>query len=246
MTGLFRRLARQVVGPEPPRLRPLAGLPFSPSPAFLDEASGDTSNAASAPSRRDHAPEPEAVGSIAPAPLASVEDDHDMGRSLPEPDMRHRRFGLADLERRDTRAQAPGAAARSNPDTPGLAARGGAAPVEPLKQAAPEVASAQGAGSTSTSGEVAGQWFPATLVGGMQVAPPTRFSGSASHDGPWSVQSRDRPAASGPAPDEVHVHIGRIEITAIQEPPRSKPRRRPDARPSELDAYLAQRARERS
>jgi hypothetical protein len=42
-------------------------------------------------------------------------------------------------------------------------------------------------------------------------------------------------------PDEVHIHIGRIEITAIQEPkPASRPARK-GAAPLSLDDYLARR-----
>jgi len=49
------------------------------------------------------------------------------------------------------------------------------------------------------------------------------------------------PAADEPA--EVHIHIGRIEVTAVPEAP--PPRRRPAKKqaPMSLDAYLAARSR---
>ena len=49
-------------------------------------------------------------------------------------------------------------------------------------------------------------------------------------------------AASG-EPSEVHIHIGRIEVTAVHEaaPPRRPAAPRPP--PTSLDAYLAKRGR---
>jgi hypothetical protein len=49
-------------------------------------------------------------------------------------------------------------------------------------------------------------------------------------------------AASG-EPSEVHIHIGRIEVSAVHEvaPPRRPPAPRPP--PMSLDAYLAKRGR---
>lgn len=40
---------------------------------------------------------------------------------------------------------------------------------------------------------------------------------------------------------EVHIHIGHIEVTAVQETARPKPRPRERAQPMSLDAYLEQR-----
>ncbi len=52
-----------------------------------------------------------------------------------------------------------------------------------------------------------------------------------------------RPAAHGGAGQEteVHIHIGRIDVTALQEAPRPKARPRERAQPVSLDAYLAGR-----
>jgi hypothetical protein len=50
-------------------------------------------------------------------------------------------------------------------------------------------------------------------------------------------------AATGGEPSEVHVHIGRIEVSAVHEaaPARRPPAPRPP--PMSLDAYLAKRGR---
>jgi len=42
---------------------------------------------------------------------------------------------------------------------------------------------------------------------------------------------------------EVHVHIGRIEVTAVPESSPTRPARRPRREPMSLDDYLAQRQR---
>lgn len=49
------------------------------------------------------------------------------------------------------------------------------------------------------------------------------------------------PAVSAHAPDEVHIHIGRIEVTAIQENKPASKASRKGTPPLSLDAYLARR-----
>ena len=62
----------------------------------------------------------------------------------------------------------------------------------------------------------------------------------------WSAYSTARSparAAKAEEPTEVHVHIGRIDVTAVHEP--AAPRRRPAGAPApmSLDTYLARRSR---
>jgi len=45
------------------------------------------------------------------------------------------------------------------------------------------------------------------------------------------------------APDEIHVHIGRIEVTAVSEAPKPKARAARGQAPMSLDDYLAKRQR---
>lgn len=57
------------------------------------------------------------------------------------------------------------------------------------------------------------------------------------------ARARDAEAPDG-APREVHVHIGRIEVTALQDAPVAKPSAR-GRQPMSLDEYLARRQGER-
>jgi hypothetical protein len=63
-----------------------------------------------------------------------------------------------------------------------------------------------------------------------------------------SLQAAASAAARSAAPaiaspeTEVHIHIGRIDVTALHEAPRPKPRARERAQPVSLDAYLTARS----
>ena len=55
------------------------------------------------------------------------------------------------------------------------------------------------------------------------------------------ITGAQRGQASAPQETEVHIHIGRIDVTALHEAPRAKARPRERAQPMSLDAYLAKR-----
>ena len=82
---------------------------------------------------------------------------------------------------------------------------------------------------------------PAPLLPRQNNAPPTASA-------PWpAVSPAASPARAAEEATEVHVHIGRIEVTAVHGA--APPRRRPAAAapaPTPLDAYMAARQRERS
>jgi hypothetical protein len=61
--------------------------------------------------------------------------------------------------------------------------------------------------------------------------------------GPSSTAAGPPPQAATAQETEVHIHIGRIEVTALHEAPRpaARPRERPQ--PVSLDAYLAARGK---
>jgi hypothetical protein len=58
---------------------------------------------------------------------------------------------------------------------------------------------------------------------------------------PASAAPVSTPAAPAREPDEVHIHIGRIEVTAIQESKPASKLSRKGAAPLSLDDYLARR-----
>ena len=81
---------------------------------------------------------------------------------------------------------------------------------------------------------------PAPLLPRQNNAPPSASA-------PWSaVSPAASPARVADEATEVHIHIGRIEVTAMHEvaPPRKRPAAAPA--PTPLDTYLAARQRERS
>ncbi|WP_133718778.1 hypothetical protein [Methylocaldum gracile] len=78
--------------------------------------------------------------------------------------------------------------------------------------------------------------------------PPQR----AMHSPAWNARNRPPDSSRGPASasgageaTEVHVTIGRIEVTAVHEAPPSKRRAPPSAKPMTLEEYLARRRGER-
>ena len=78
----------------------------------------------------------------------------------------------------------------------------------------------------------AGPRAPEPLLPSRAAAPTTN-----------SVAAMQIPAATSEVPNEVHVHIGRIEVTAVQSS--EAPRRKAKAaqQPMSLDDYLARRQR---
>lgn len=61
--------------------------------------------------------------------------------------------------------------------------------------------------------------------------------------GPAAFALRPAPQAAANQETEVHIHIGRIDVTALHEAPRPKARPRERTRPVSLDAYLAARSK---
>jgi hypothetical protein len=87
---------------------------------------------------------------------------------------------------------------------------------------------------------------PAPMV--EPLLPPQR----AMHSPAWNARNRSPDSSRGPASasgageaTEVHVTIGRIEVTAVHEAPPSKRRAPPSAKPMTLEEYLARRRGER-
>ncbi|TVO59011.1 hypothetical protein [Denitromonas halophila] len=261
MSGLFRRLARHATGQPVATVHAMARLPFQAPPPVvpMDDgagallAPGDTTDSPAgrvsavatgdrtAPPRHD-APRRPAVPTRTPADVRTVADSS-------EPTEAQRRVPAP--------THAPQTAGRL-PDPPP------AAQSTPVRQP-PHLA---GAGddvwsAPSVSPErLLDRTAPATLTtSATRGASPHRAEGSTSpgnstpdalpepllpaHAGSVAPRTTE-PARSTPVaaePTEVHVHIGRIDVTAVQAPaPPRRPARSAQA-PMSLDAYLAKRQR---
>ena len=254
MSGLFRRLARQAAGSRPATVHAMARLPFHAPPALVapDEggapmplarapaadpaptppsATAARSTHPAAPARSRHRGHAEPVSPVAPAidtpsadtpaPLVALCDDE----PSPPAEPARPRPRQADTDIHGPAAPAAAATvavAASAPawrvEVPPAAA--GRAPREPTADAA-------GPGA-----------FPEALLPPQAAAAPPAAQAARPANPPSPV--RPAPAAE---PTEVHVHIGRIEVTAVQAPAPSRRPARGGQAPMSLDAYLAKRQR---
>lgn len=83
----------------------------------------------------------------------------------------------------------------------------------------------------------AAQRDPAPLL----PASPARALHTGTPRAAHALDPSRQPSPPAAEPAEVHVHIGRIEVTAIAQPPAHKPAVRERSQPLSLDAYLARR-----
>lgn len=80
---------------------------------------------------------------------------------------------------------------------------------------------------------------PAALVGPVRPTLPQHTVGAPRR----TLGPKKTDPVSESEPTEIHVHIGRIEVTAVQEGPTKKPKASPGPKPMSLDEYLARRKR---
>lgn len=265
MTGLFRRLARQVVGPQPIRVHAMARLPFVPppeSPVAADPGMDTTDSAApassptpaptvqaptehvqtSVPAARRSGPSPAATHASPPAITAPTAAD----AAAPEPvraEPRHRpppTQTRETIEKVETLVVAPGA--------------GGRPPAAPAVETPAAIASAADKGPDALftlppTANDPGVTIPPPLLNTHGGTPQTHIAAAAAAMPPGARDGRDAqpgntPAAAG-EPTEVHVHIGRIEVTAVSEAAPVRGRPRAGKEPMSLQEYLSQRQRGR-
>ncbi|CAH1748525.1 protein of unknown function [Thauera humireducens] len=263
--GLFSRLARRASGTREPRLHAPARLPFHAPPALATteetrdasygarvvsagaETAGHTATAGAttiaAPQalfahagantgRRESvaASERDAAGTLAASAI-------DLAQDLPAPLLGPiaRKPGRL-TEPADAPAQSPGArspGARSpGRESSGQATARPAAPLPEVSEPASRPASGVAPGAGTWSRIAPAPPKPAR-GGGMRV------SGTSS-----AFEARPQPGQAGPAAtDEIHIHIGRIEVTAVQEAATPRARERAATAPMSLQDYLDRRSR---
>lgn len=253
MSTLFRRLAAQNVGMPAPRIRPLASLPYQSAPAFIDPLASDASTAPA----------------IVPDPASPTTSSPP--RSPGHPTFGDPPQALTPLTETLTGAEDTPSSKRQNV-AEGTATPTGATDVQAMPQrpiaSSPRQPSAKRAhrsrevvaeSHTGASGDT-GDTMPDALLptarhqdAPMASPPPLIPAFHPALDLP-STHSVARPAAPRPssnparhtpetAPDEIHVHIGRIEVTAVSEAPKPKARAARGQPPMSLDDYLAKRQR---
>ncbi|MFC3284033.1 hypothetical protein [Litchfieldella rifensis] len=255
MSGLLRRLARQATGQAPARVHAPARLPYHAAPDPLSE---EASSPLTTPAPRGtDTPHP---ADATPAPMtASTTADTSAPIAPPPPPLigEAPRGDVSDPTPADTEtpttvrttpapSDAAPIAAQATPPGPEETPDAWDARIEPASVAhrreaaemptskAPDVAAAS-TRDTPYPPEPERQAPPEALLPPLVDRPLTPRSTAAA-----------TPSLAADSAAEVHVHIGRIEVTAVQEP---APTKRPSKRgpsPMSLDEYLASRRGSRS
>jgi hypothetical protein len=259
VNGLFHRLARQVVGPALPRARSTARLPFVALP-LIEDRQAPYAFPRDEASLRPSAPRPATTAEppLAPEPsrpaepaavrateqLLSLEDDRSphavRAGPVDEPSPVRIPAGREAMDTVEVRivrtamvADQRAAIGPPAPRSPGGKRRGG-------PRAIPEAAELPRAIRVpaplmSDTHEPPPRLPPDT----REPLPPMRPERATSPDERTGMERR---TGRDVAPTEVHVHIGRIEVTSLSEPgPKAQIRPRRGKPPMTLDEYLARR-----
>lgn len=264
MSGLFRRLAGRALGqPGATQLHALARLPYQAAPVGMVEPPAPRSAApqpaASLQVSRYQAAEQQV--SPRPAPSRTAPD----GRNPPAPMTTS--TGTQPQDAASVRAAAipegfePAATSPSpfqRPEPRRIssgtrdAAEQTALPINAAPQQSPLFRSVADKASIPAPAMPAAFWRPTAAPAAFPGMPEQPAVSLALPEAvlpptPLLAPRHVSPAPStGPSerqrePDEVHVHIGRIEITAVQQPAPSKRANRKGQAPLSLDDYLARR-----
>ncbi len=251
MSGFLRRLAAHAMGVARP-VRSVARLPFAPIPTFAEEtvpvATRGTSldvEPALKPVIPDHFLKPKRpVWDRAPqsGDSASKADSRGLNTDAPLPvtspaEPQGAEFPHTAVETRQRHSDhfAPGGV-----DVTQLSATGLTQSAKALPETATE---SEGQRLRIPHVRFAEPLLPARPLVRSQI---TAALGPAltTHAAPGS-QVGGRSAAAAET-TEVHVNIGRIEVTAVHEAPSKKPKGAPARKPMSLDEYLSRRQRSRT
>jgi hypothetical protein len=248
MSGLFHRLAAQALGKAQPVVHSLAHIPYVAPLELVDESAAEGTPAPPempAPlgnlgrdARIDGAPRPLDPGFPLvlqpPTPVLSAQTVRSEDRASAEPT---RAPLLATSSRRLPPADLP---ADGRPLQPVAGIPTALLPVQTREGVAPAPAGTvepRAAEPAAPSPRLA----PAPLLSPSPLAwPRSNASGRSPLVRPLEVANAQQDETT-----EVHVHIGRIEVTALHEAPPPKPKRPPARSPMSLDDYLARRKEER-
>lgn len=260
MSNLFQRLASQQLDPGTLRVRPMASLPYQAVPEFTDDATDldtggvpvttpramaappgatPTHPSESAPSTSRHPGEqpqrPSAPASLLPTTdhASAATPSTDGPTSHEEPQVQAA-TGITTHPAEAT-LPLPSALLMEN-----LAAKPGATVSNAALPSAADPASHSSNAFTDTSADTTADGLPAPLLPRQR---PTKVTTAAPNASPAPRGSAGAARQESTEPNEVHVHIGRIEVTAIQESTQPKLRPKRGQAPMTLDNYLAKRQR---
>lgn len=267
MSGLFLRLAAQASGQRGATLRSPAALPYQGAPEQVEplESAADRPDLPGVQATETEQPAftpGHATAARLPArPPHRLPDSEAMNPQVPDkqaPAVAHRAF-----QAHDEPAAAPPLSNRAQTDThaPSSLAVPPSLITQPIKTATANF-STQQADAASPQGprQTAAGHAPSPLAGPARNDSAVNEPVSREDSGPLplpaallsprpvaprqavaAVPLASAPPRPSPQPDEVHIHIGRIEVTAIQESKPSKRASRKGAAPLSLDDYLARR-----
>ncbi|MDM0109281.1 hypothetical protein QTH97_30390 [Variovorax sp. J22R24] len=242
MTGLLQRLAARATG-SAWTVRTDARLPFHPAPVeqvqdvALPMATAAPGSPASVRHPQEAAPPDRHVD---PPRAAAPTPTTDAIERRPVQPPRTPPAAPVDDATTQPPAMRPAASSRAPVATPATA------PAARFVAATQAVAASIHARTDASAGP---KPSPAAPRGDPAPLMPLQAQGALQAGAPSQAQPR-APAAvqmaapSGPGADtEVHIHIGRIDVTAVHEAPRPKARAREHAPLVSLDAYLAARSK---
>lgn len=242
MTGLLQRLGARATGTAWP-VRADARLPFgaermAPLPAAADTVAEEAAEAAEAAAQPRGAPQRQRAGTgPAAAPCAA--------EALPQALLPAARTLQQADPAQAIPASQPATRLQQHPDTPAapqrISARAPDAPdasdapdAQPQSDDEPARTATQAARAFAAATDAPTPLLP-TTAGTASPQPPARHAAW-----PTAIGTQHSPTAA-PQETEVHIHIGRIDVTALHEAPRAKAKPRERAQPMSLDAYLARR-----
>jgi hypothetical protein len=221
MSGLLHRLAQRTLNGNAPRVRPVAPIPWLATPGIFEAAESATPAPETAvPHTRTASP----VARSPEAPEAAPRETPDV--PLPEPPVVPT-AAMAAIAHDET--EAPAAPTFVEPDH--------APPGVPTAFVTPQ--NPPMTAMSTDAPTAARRSYPASA---RRLPPPLLAPRPDAQADPAVPRSRPHVAATvTEPPTEVHVHIGRVELTAVTESPPPQRKTLPAPTGRSLDEYLQQR-----
>ena len=253
MSGLFRRLARHASGLPQATVHAMARLPFQAPPELLPTDEGSAPilplehGAAQTPASEPTAP-PRRAGEFvsdaqSQAPSRQSATEHPAPRRGESPALSPAPLVATTVRENASEASAEeGKHAPAESTRPAVRNHAHASEAASAASVLARVVPATTLASPLASSVRPGRAEPATVTG-YRAVPEALLPAQAERATARAADAARPATAAAAEPTEVHVHIGRIEVTAVQAPAPPKRPSRSGQAPMSLDAYLAKRQR---